>query len=101
MVAVRLWPTGCGARIRVRRGATLDRPRSAYKSNSGNIMATTFTCLQYHLVFSTKNREPWLRSDVQDRVWAYLGGIAWQKGLKPLLIGGVDEHIHMLVGKHR
>jgi len=61
-------------------------------------MANTFTCLQYHLVFSTTTREPWLRSDIEERVWAYLGGIARQNGLKPLLIGGADDHIHMLLG---
>ena len=60
-------------------------------------MANTFTSLQYHLVFSTKNREPWLRLDAQQRVWAYLGGIARQNGLKPLQVGGVEDHIHMLV----
>ena len=61
-------------------------------------MANTFTCLQYHVVFSTKHREPWLHADIQERVWAYLGGIARQNGLKPLRIGGVDDHIHMLLG---
>jgi REP element-mobilizing transposase RayT len=60
-------------------------------------MANTFTCLEYHMVFSTKNREPWLRIDVQERIWAYLGGIAGQNDMKPLLIGGVDDHVHMLI----
>ena len=50
-------------------------------------MANTFTCLEYHVVFSTKNRERWLGIDVQERVWAYLGGIARQNDLKPLFIG--------------
>ena len=36
-------------------------------------MANTFTCLQYHVVFSTKHREPWLRADIEERVWSYLG----------------------------
>jgi putative transposase len=61
-------------------------------------MANTFTCLKYHVVFSTKHREPWLRVDVQERVWTYLGGVARQNGFNPLLIGGVDDHIHMLLG---
>ena len=61
-------------------------------------MANTFTCLHYHVVFSTKHREPWLRPEIQDRVWAYLGGIARQHELRPVLIGGVDDHIHMLLG---
>ena len=60
-------------------------------------MANTFTYLHYHLVFSTKNREPWLRSDIQERVWAYLGGIAHSNHLTPLQIGGVEDHVHMLL----
>jgi putative transposase len=68
------------------------------KENHGNSMANTFTCLQYHVVFSTKRREPWLRPDFEERLWAYLGGIARQNELKPLLIGGVEDHIHMLLG---
>ena len=61
-------------------------------------MANTFTSLQYHIVFSTKDREPWLRPGVRERVWAYLGGIAGTNQLKPLLIGGVDDHVHLLLG---
>jgi REP element-mobilizing transposase RayT len=61
-------------------------------------MADTFTSLHYHVVFSTKGREPWLRLDMQERVWAYLGGIARQNRLRPLLIGGTEDHIHVLLG---
>ena len=60
-------------------------------------MANTFTSLHYHIVFSTKNRERWLTPEIEQRVWAYLGGIARENGLKPLLIGGVDDHVHLLV----
>lgn len=60
-------------------------------------MANTYTSLHYHLIFSTKNREPWLRPDIEQRVWSYLGGIARENDLKPRLIGGVDDHIHMLM----
>ncbi|HVM50328.1 MAG TPA: IS200/IS605 family transposase [Candidatus Acidoferrum sp.] len=61
-------------------------------------MANTFTCLRYHVVFSTKHREPWLRASVQERVCAYLGGIAREHELTPLLVGSMDDHIHMLLG---
>jgi REP element-mobilizing transposase RayT len=61
-------------------------------------MANTFTCRRYHIVVSTKHREPWLPAHVQERVWAYLGGIARQHDLTPLLIGGMEDHIHMLLG---
>ncbi len=38
-------------------------------------MANTFTSLHYHVVFSTKNRQPWIRPDIEHRIWEYLGGI--------------------------
>jgi putative transposase len=60
-------------------------------------MANTFTCLHYHVIFSTKQRERWITQDIEQRVWAYLGGIARENDLKPLLIGGVDDHVHMLL----
>jgi REP element-mobilizing transposase RayT len=61
-------------------------------------MANTFTCLRYHVVFSTKHRERWIRPELQERVWAYLGGITKQGGMKALLVGGVEDHLHMLLG---
>ena len=61
-------------------------------------MANTFTCLHYHIVFSTKDREPWIEAGIQERIWAYLGGIARENQLKPLLIGGVEDHVHLLLG---
>ena len=53
-------------------------------------MANTFTSIHYHLIFSTKHREPWIRRDIEERLWAYLGGIACQHKLKPVLVGGVS-----------
>ena len=38
-------------------------------------MANTYTSLHYHIVFSTKNREPWLTPGNDERIWKYLGGI--------------------------
>ena len=60
-------------------------------------MANTYTSLNYHLVFSTKNREPWLIEAVCARLWPYLGGIARENGMKALEIGGVADHVHILV----
>ncbi|HWN93389.1 MAG TPA: IS200/IS605 family transposase [Methylomirabilota bacterium] len=61
-------------------------------------MANTFTSLHYHVVFSTKNRESWIQQDIEQRVWSYLGGIARENDMKPLMIGGVENHIHLLLG---
>jgi REP element-mobilizing transposase RayT len=61
-------------------------------------MANTFTALHCHIVFSTKNRETWIRPDIEQRVWSYIGGIACQNGLKSLAIGGIENHVHLLLG---
>jgi putative transposase len=61
-------------------------------------MANTFTSLHYHIVFGTKHREPWIRQDAQERVWAYLAGIAQNNDCKPLLVGGTADHVHLLLG---
>lgn len=61
-------------------------------------MANTFTSLHYHFVFSTKNRERWLSPEIEQRVWEYMGGIARQNDMKALQIGGLDDHVHLVVG---
>lgn len=73
----------------------LPRPHT---SNFGRPMANTYTSLHYHIVFSTKNREPWITADIEPRIWAYLGGIATKNRMKPIQIGGVDDHVHVLLG---
>jgi REP element-mobilizing transposase RayT len=58
-------------------------------------MANTFTSLHYHVIFSTKHREPWIAPDLEERVWKFLGGIARENGMKALLIGGMPDHVHL------
>ena len=60
-------------------------------------MANTYTSLRYHLIFSTKNREPWLVPDIEQRIWAFIGGIARAHNMTALQVGGVEDHIHALV----
>ncbi len=61
-------------------------------------MANTYTSLHYHLVFSTKNRERWINPEIEERVWSYLAGIAKQNKMTPIQIGGVEDHVHVLLG---
>lgn len=61
-------------------------------------MANTYTSLHYHIVFSTKHRHPWIRPDIEQRVWEYLGGIARQNDMKALLVGGIEDHLHVVLG---
>ena len=60
-------------------------------------MANTYTCLHYHIIFSTKNRERWLVPDIEHRIWEFIGGIARAHRMTALQVGGVEDHIHALV----
>jgi putative transposase len=60
-------------------------------------MSNTYVSLYYHIIFSTKNRVPWINRNIEQRVWEYLGGIARMNKMKALQIGGALDHIHTLV----
>ncbi len=60
-------------------------------------MANTYTSLHYHIVFSTKHREHWIRQEFEERIWAYLAGIAKSNRMHPIQIGGVENHVHCLL----
>jgi putative transposase len=61
-------------------------------------MPSTHLSLHYHLVFSTKNRVPLIAEEWRTNLHSYLGGTV--KGIKgvPLAIGGIEDHVHLLVG---
>jgi putative transposase len=61
-------------------------------------MANTYTSLIYHVVFSTKNREKWIKPSMEERVWAYLGGIAREHDMVAQQIGGIEDHVHLVLG---
>ena len=60
-------------------------------------MANSYTSLFAHIIFSTHNREPLLKSEWRERLFAYMGGIARENKIKAVSIGGVMDHAHMLV----
>lgn len=61
-------------------------------------MPSTFLSLHYHLVFSTKDREPLIDEGWLERLHEYLGGIVAGLGGIPQGVGGVADHVHLLVG---
>jgi putative transposase len=60
-------------------------------------MANTYASLHYHIIFSTLNRVEYITPEIEQRVWAYLGGIARKHNMTALQVGGVADHIHALV----
>jgi REP element-mobilizing transposase RayT len=49
-----------------------------------------------HIIFSTKDREPWLESHVRPRVHAYLATICRDLGAELVQVGGVADHVHIV-----
>ena len=60
-------------------------------------MGSTFFSLHYHVVFSTKERRPLIHAAWRPRLHAYLGGMV--KGMNGVAenVGGVEDHVHLLV----
>ena len=54
-----------------------------------------------HLVFSTKNRQPWLVENLREDLHAYIGGIVEKLNGTLLKAGSVADHIHLLVAHPR
>jgi REP element-mobilizing transposase RayT len=58
-------------------------------------MSGTYTQILLHVVFSTKHREPWITTDIAERLYGYMGGIV--RAEKGVLydIGGIEDHVHL------
>ena len=59
-------------------------------------MHSFVSCLM-HCVWSTKERRRLITPELQERLYPYLGGIARDNKMKALAIGGVEDHVHMLL----
>jgi putative transposase len=57
----------------------------------------SFVSCHLHCIFATHRRERWLNAEVQERLWSYLGGIARENKMTAVSVGGVEDHVHMLL----
>ena len=60
-------------------------------------MSHTYCCALFHCVFSTKERRKTIAPEIQPRLWAYMGGIAREHQMKALGVGGMEDHVHLLL----
>ena len=60
-------------------------------------MANTYTHLVTHIVFHTKSTGIVMRNEDLARVFQYIGGIIREEGAVPFAVGGVADHIHILM----
>ena len=72
------------------------QPRRGGVEYEAIIMAGTFTNLLYHIVFSTKLRQPLIVTTLQEELYKYMGGIIRGEGGTLLEIGGMPDHVHLL-----
>lgn len=49
-----------------------------------------------HIVFSTKLRQPFITENIENELFAYLGGICNEFECNPIKIGGYLDHVHVL-----
>ena len=61
-------------------------------------MSSTHLSLHCHLIFGTKNHEPFIVPVWRSRLHAYMGGILSSLDTVPEIVGGVEDHVHILVG---
>ena len=59
-------------------------------------MANTFSNLVYHIVFSTKNRQPMIQPSFRDELEKYITGIIKAEGCALIEIGGMPDHLHIV-----
>jgi len=64
-------------------------------------MPQSFASLHCHIVFSTKGRRPQISSELQPRLFEYIGGIVRNHSGCLVAAGGVPDHVHLLVSLGR
>jgi putative transposase len=60
-------------------------------------MPASYSSIRIHVVFSTKDRRPWLTPEIRERLWQYLSKTGEALEYKVLAVGGEVDHVHLLI----
>ncbi len=60
-------------------------------------MPGTYSQILLHVVFSTKQRRPYITPEVQAQLYGYMGGIIRAEKGTLYAIGGMPDHVHLLL----
>ena len=60
-------------------------------------MPQSLAKIYVHVIFSTKDREPVLVDEWRDELFQVLGGATNNLGCQSLIVGGVADHVHLLI----
>jgi putative transposase len=61
---------------------------------------STYTQVYYHIVFSTKDRQPTLREDRREDLFRYIWGVLKNRQSHVYRINGKEDHVHILTSLH-
>lgn len=61
-------------------------------------MANTYSQIYIQVVFAVQGRQNLLIKEWRQEVFKYMAGIIKNKGQKPMIVNGVEDHVHMFVG---
>ena len=64
-------------------------------------MAQTLVSLLVHVIFSTKNRDPFITRDIEPELFACIGGILKNHESRLLDAGGTADHVHLLISQSK
>ena len=64
-------------------------------------MAQTLVSLLVHIVFSTKNRQPFITSEIEQELFSYVGGILSNNESRLIAAGGTADHVHLLISQSK
>src|SRR5437773_2609677 len=71
-------------------------PKGVATERKENMPQSLFV-VYIHMVFSTKERRPFLRDHrIREKAHAYLGEVSKRLDCPPILAGGVEDHVHLL-----
>jgi putative transposase len=60
-------------------------------------MPQSLSNILIHLIFSTKDRHPWLEPGIREKAHAFLAGVVRQCDCEAYRVGGVADHVHLAV----
>jgi REP element-mobilizing transposase RayT len=61
-------------------------------------MAGTYSQIYIHIVFTVKGKENLLLKPFRDKIYKYIAGIIKGKNQKSIIVNGVSDHLHILIG---
>ena len=65
-------------------------------------MSQSLSKIWVHIIFSTKHRKAFLKDpDIRNKLHHYLFSLCHQQNSPALIVGGVEDHVHLLIHLHK